>query len=41
VYGAGVKPGSIGQRKTFADIGQSLAAFFGLDPLDYGTNFLV
>jgi phosphopentomutase len=40
VYGAGVKPGSIGQRETFADIGQSLAGFFKLAPLEYGTNFL-
>jgi phosphopentomutase len=40
VYGAGVKAGSLGKRKTFADIGQSLATFFGLDPLDYGTSFL-
>jgi phosphopentomutase len=40
VYGAGVTPGSIGARETFADIGQSLAGFFGLPPLDYGESFL-
>jgi phosphopentomutase len=38
--GAGVTPGSLGQRETFADIGQSLAGFFGLEPLDYGLSFL-
>lgn len=40
VYGASVKPGSLGKRDTFADIGQSLAGFFNLKPLEYGTNFL-
>ena len=40
VYGAGVAAGSLGKRETFADIGQSLAGFFGLAPLDYGLSFL-
>ncbi len=40
VYGHSVTPGSLGKRETFADIGQSLAAFFDLPPMDYGTNFL-
>ncbi len=40
VYGRAVGAGSIGRRKSFADIGQSLAAFFGLSPLDYGESFL-
>ena len=40
VYGAGVAPGSLGRRETFADIGQSLATHFGLEPMDYGTSFL-
>ena len=40
VYGAGVAAGSLGKRDTFADIGQSLASFFNLAPLDYGTSFL-
>ncbi len=39
-YGAHLKPGSIGKRETFADIGQTLASFFGLKPLDYGESFL-
>jgi len=40
VYGAGVPAGSLGKRETFADIGQSLAGFFGLTPLEYGVSFL-
>jgi phosphopentomutase len=39
-YGAGIAAGPIGKRETFADIGQSLASFFGLTPMDYGTSFL-
>ncbi len=39
-YGAGVSAGSLGKRETFADIGQSLAEFFGLPPTDYGESFL-
>lgn len=40
VYGAGVTAGSLGKRETFADIGQSLAGFFELSPMDYGSSFL-
>jgi phosphopentomutase len=40
VYGASVTPGPLGKRESFADIGQSLAGFFDLSPMDYGTNFL-
>lgn len=39
-YGAGVTPGSLGRRDTFADIGQSLATHFKLSPMDYGTSFV-
>jgi phosphopentomutase len=39
-YGAGIKAGSLGLRDTFADIGQSVAAHFDLEPMDYGTSFL-
>jgi phosphopentomutase len=39
-YGAGVRPGSIGERDTFADIGQSLASHFDLGAMDYGRSFL-
>jgi phosphopentomutase len=40
VYGNKIEPGSLGRRETFADIGQSLATHFGLEPMDYGTSFL-
>lgn len=40
VYGKSVQPGSLGRRETFADIGQSLAAYFGLPAMDYGVSFL-
>ena len=40
VYGAGVTAGSLGKRETFADIGQSLAGYFDLSPMDYGVSFL-
>lgn len=40
VYGRGIKPVSLGRRDTFADIGQSLAVHFGLEPMEYGTSFL-
>jgi len=39
-YGAGLRAGSLGRRETFADIGQSLAEHFDLEPMDYGTSFL-
>ncbi len=39
-YGAGIEPGSLGKRESFADIGQSLSTFFGLAPMDYGTSFI-
>lgn len=39
-YGAGITPGSLGLRDTFADIGQSIAVHFELEPMDYGTSFL-
>jgi phosphopentomutase len=39
-YGAGVTPGPLGKRESFADIGQSLASFFDLPAMDYGTSFL-
>ncbi len=39
-YGNGIRPGALGRRDTFADIGQTLATFFDLPPTDYGTSFL-
>lgn len=35
-----IKAGFIGKRKTFADIGQTLAEHLGLKPLRYGESFL-
>ena len=40
VYRKNIQPGSLGKRETFADIGQSLASYFDLPPMDYGSNFL-
>jgi phosphopentomutase len=39
-YGARLEPGSIGKRSSFADIGQSLAEYFDLSPMEYGESFL-
>jgi phosphopentomutase len=39
-FGAGVTAGPLGKRGSFADIGQSLACFFDLPAMDYGTSFL-
>jgi phosphopentomutase len=39
-YGNGLAAGSLGRRKSFADIGQSLASYFGLPPMDYGESFI-
>lgn len=38
--GAGLEPGPLGRRDTFADIGQTVATHLGLPALDYGTSFL-
>jgi phosphopentomutase len=37
-YGQSIKPGSIGLRDTFADIGQSIADFHQLPALQYGKS---
>ena len=39
-YGHRVQAGSLGLRKSFADIGQSLAEYFDLSAMDYGDSFL-
>ncbi|KAB7673886.1 phosphopentomutase [Plesiomonas shigelloides] len=36
VFGPKVKQGSLGLRETFADIGQTLAGYFGTTPMDFG-----
>lgn len=38
-FGPAVKPGSIGKRKSFADIGQRIALHLGLPKLEYGEAF--
>lgn len=40
IYGPKVKPGSLGHRETFADIGQTVASYFGVSPMDYGKSML-
>lgn len=39
-FGPEIPPGPMGIRKTFADIGQSIAKHLGLEPLPVGTSFL-
>lgn len=39
-YGAGLPASSLGLRNTFADIGQTIAAYFELEPMQYGSSFL-
>lgn len=39
-FGHKVPAGSIGARKTFADIGQTVAQHLGLPPMDYGVSFI-
>ena len=40
IYGRTLKPGSVGHRKTFSDIGQSIAQHLELPKLGAGTTFL-
>ena len=40
VFGPKVRPADLGRRKTFADIGQTVAAFLGVPALAAGTSFL-
>ncbi len=40
VCGPRVRRASLGQRATFADVGQTVAEFLGVPPLDAGTSFL-
>ncbi|MCF8469132.1 MAG: phosphopentomutase, partial [Sneathiella sp.] len=39
-FGPGIDGRSIGERDTFADIGQSIATHLSLSPLNHGTAFL-
>jgi phosphopentomutase len=40
VCGPAVRPGDLGTRATFADLGQTAAAYLGAGPLGAGTSFL-
>ncbi len=40
MFGQRVKPANIGQRQTFADIAQTIAEYFSLEPFAYGKSFL-
>jgi len=39
-YGKVLAPGPVGERQSFADIGQSIASHLKLAPLHYGTSFI-
>ncbi|QIQ21989.1 phosphopentomutase [Zophobihabitans entericus] len=39
-YSPALKAGSLGHRETFADIGQTVADYFGLSPMEYGKSIL-
>jgi phosphopentomutase len=38
--GERIEPRALGKLKTFADVGQSVARYFDLAPMDHGTSFL-
>jgi phosphopentomutase len=40
VCGPNVRPVALGRRRTFADLGQTVAEYFGVPPLAAGTSFL-
>ncbi|GGX40637.1 phosphopentomutase [Saccharospirillum salsuginis] len=40
VYGKNMNAVNLGERETFADIGQTLADFLDVSAMDYGTSFL-
>jgi phosphopentomutase len=40
IYGPSLAPGSVGHRKSFSDIGQSIAAHLGLPKLGAGITFI-
>ena len=40
VFRPDIKPENLGERKTYADIGQSIAAYLKIEPLAYGESFL-
>ncbi|STO54741.1 Phosphopentomutase [Canicola haemoglobinophilus] len=40
IYGSNVPKQFLGKRQTFADVGQTIASYFELSPMDYGTSIL-
>ncbi|HBO38236.1 MAG TPA: phosphopentomutase [Pasteurellaceae bacterium] len=40
MFGAHVPRKFLGKRETFADIGQTITAYFNLSPMDYGTTMI-
>ena len=40
MFGKKVKPRFLGARDSYADIGQTIASYFGLPPSEYGKSFL-
>ena len=40
MFGKKVQTQNIGQRQTYADIAQTICAFYGLEPMKYGESFL-
>lgn len=40
LYGSDVPKQFLGKRETFADVGQTIAHYFGLSPMDYGKSIL-
>jgi len=40
VLGPRVKPVALGERRSFADLGATVAEYFGVAPLAAGTSFL-
>lgn len=40
MFGQRVNPRSLGQRQTYADLGQSIASYLGISPLPYGESFI-
>ncbi|MCD6254134.1 MAG: phosphopentomutase [Thermotogae bacterium] len=40
VYGSSVRPGRFNERESFADLGQTIAELFHVEPLENGVSFL-
>ncbi|MBP5352494.1 MAG: phosphopentomutase [Alphaproteobacteria bacterium] len=40
MFGKKVRTANIGQRRTYADIAQTICRYFGLEPMKYGEDFL-